>query len=140
MVKAINEIIDCNVSCTFNFQVVETYQSFTKKKRENEISQVSVYSNCILNFTHALEQVSFAVMAVDISTAIQLSTLLSDTSFISHLAGQNFPGVTVTSKPAVFDKNNSPATLAASGPCLMPNPALVVIAFFAAATVREVLY
>jgi hypothetical protein len=77
---------------------------------------------------------------VDISTANQLRALLSDTSFISYLAGQNFPGVTVTSKPAVFDKNNSPATLAASGPCLMPNPALVVIAFFAAATIREVHY
>jgi hypothetical protein len=108
------------------------------KKRENEMRFHMLA--CILNFTHALEQVSFAVMAVDISTAIQLSKLLSDTKFISDLAGQNFPGVTVTSKPAVFDKNNSPVTVASSGPCLMPNPALVVIVFFAAATVREVLY
>jgi hypothetical protein len=92
-------------------------------------------------YSNAFEQVSFAIMAADISTANQLSALLSDSAgFTSYLARQNFPDVSVTSKPAVFDKNNSPVTVFSSGPCLTSNPALVVVAFFAAAAVREVLY
>ncbi len=49
-------------------------------------------------------QVSFAVLTTDSSLAKQISTRLSDTpGFISYLGTQNFPGVAVTSPPAVFD-------------------------------------
>ncbi len=82
-------------------------------------------------------QVSFAVLAADVSTAKQLSTRLSDSSgFTRYLATQNFPNVVVTAPPAVFDNSFS---VVFSSAYLMSRPAIFPTTMLAIMTIAATL-
>ncbi len=77
-------------------------------------------------------QVTLAVLATDINIARQISARLSDLT--NYLATQNFPNVTVTSQPDIYDSDNARVSPSAGS---LSRPALLLTAMLATAVVTR---
>ncbi len=77
-------------------------------------------------------QVTLAVLATDINIARQISARLTDLT--NYLATQNFPNVTVTSPPEIYDSDNVRVSPSAGS---LSRPALLLTAMLATAAVTR---